>query len=273
MQINITDLMLLFLLAVVVSFIIIMIINYSISDMSINMPEHPIPIIYIKNPNGEPIKAEIEKITYEEPKIKRKSETLNSKANSNNQVIEHLQVVGNQDMSKVVGSNEDGNNVLPLSVDFGKEREKVFISQGMARTGADSPNKGDSITYPDHDDIVRYNGPGCYQNAASRKIRRVEATNQRLPICKGKVNSGRVNSLDLKIIGPSGQISEHTANFYVPHMYMGGDHNLRGCNFGVIDYDGPADVDQVGSIPTNDYRGQPVPMGTRMNFFGDHINV
>jgi hypothetical protein len=149
----------------------------------------------------------------------------------------------------------------------------VTITKGYAKTGSDSPNTGRDITFPDYDDIVRYNGKSCYQDSNSRKIRRVDSTNHKIPICNGRVNSGRVNSIDLKIIGPSGQLSSHTANFYVPYTYMGGDYDLKGSNYGTIDYEGTSDVNQIGSIANNDYRGQPLQMGTNIKYFGEHTNA
>ena len=58
------------------------------------------------------------------------------------------------------------------------------------------------------------------------------------------------------------RIVEQTINFYVPRLYMGKDPFIRGTAYASLSIESPADIDQVGSIPVNDYDGEPVPVSS-----------
>lgn len=185
---------------------------------------------------------------------------------SSDQYNEHYDNNNNNNDDNNKNDNDNNNDKYGGSNE--RDRNRVMLTQGMRKT----PDFGEFITFPKYDDIVRYSGSGCYQNAPSDEVRHVKATNTRIPICKGRVNTGRVNSIDLTVIGANGDTSNHIANFYVPITYMDGNEGLKGSNYVMIDYDGPSDIDQIGSIPTNDYKGLPVPYGSKLNPV-EHINT
>lgn len=146
----------------------------------------------------------------------------------------------------------------------------MTLTQGYNSSGNDAPNTGDSITYPDSSDIVRYNHPGCYKNMIdssdndsdrdSDKTVSINKPNQ--PICKQTVKEGSINNVKSGFMTANGQIINQNIDFYVPAVYMGTDPYIRDPLYTDMRLEQPANVDHIGSIPVNDYDGSPQPMGS-----------
>jgi hypothetical protein len=52
---------------------------------------------------------------------------------------------------------------------------------------------------------------------------------------------------------------------HVPRLYMGKDPYISGISYAGASIEIPADIDQIGSIPVNDFDGDPVPIGSFMS--------
>ncbi|VBB18060.1 hypothetical protein YASMINEVIRUS_523 [Yasminevirus sp. GU-2018] len=138
---------------------------------------------------------------------------------------------------------------------------------------------GDRITYPSADDIVRYNGYGCYQNIDTKDVRKVKVTKtgEATDVARGyagscrpytdeSITEGAVNAVNASFYSPMTNdvtdIRASSIRFHVPKLYMGRDPYISGVSYAKMSIGGPADVDQIGSIPVNDYDGEPVPVGS-----------
>lgn len=135
---------------------------------------------------------------------------------------------------------------------------------------------GDRITYPSADDVTRYNGYGCYQNIDTRDVRQVnmKKTNGQYagsfagscrPYTDNSITEGAVNSINASFLSPLTNdvkdIKSANIRFHVPKLYMGRDPYISGVSYAKMSIGGPADIDQIGSIPINDYDEEPVPVG------------
>jgi hypothetical protein len=72
------------------------------------------------------------------------------------------------------------------------------------------------------------------------------------------------------MIGADGKTTTQNVNLYVPKTYIGGHHLdngriVRGGNLSNKLYENQADVDQIGSIPVNNYYGEPIPIDSLAN--------
>lgn len=190
-------------------------------------------------------------------------------------------IEGFEDVAK---SNEDGNDsqylgtnqtVLPMVITQDSTpttRRTVLLRQGYNSTGADKPNTGDSITYPSDADVVRYRGPGCYQNIDTKNVRKLKYDEINDTTCRpytdGSVREESYNDLSTRFMTPSSndpdRIVQQDIRFYVPRVYMGIDPYMAGVSYASMSLEIPADIDQIGSIPVNDYDGEPVPVSAFM---------
>jgi hypothetical protein len=69
----------------------------------------------------------------------------------------------------------------------------------------------------------------------------------------------RTNTFNSKILTADG-ITNNNITLAVPKLYMGNEDGYRGFDTQRMTLETPADVDQIGSIPVNDYTGQPLAM-------------
>ena len=73
-------------------------------------------------------------------------------------------------------------------------------------------------------------------------------------------NMGKYNNYQTGIVTANGRIVNHNVSTFMPVAYMGSDpYGGRGVSYANKCISGPADVDQIGSIPVNNYNGQPKP--------------
>lgn len=185
----------------------------------------------------------------------------------------------------VTKSNEDGNNiqylgtnqtVLPMVITQDSTpttRNTILLKQGYNKTGGDKPNVGNDITYPSADDVVRYRGPGCYQNIDTKNIRKLKIDDvnnkTRRPYTDGSVREDSYNQIKSGFMTPSSndpdRIVQQDIRFYVPRVYMGVDPYMSGISYAGMRLENPADIDQIGSIPVNNFNGEPVPISSFMS--------
>ena len=152
-------------------------------------------------------------------------------------------------------------------------------------------NRDDAIKNPRHDDILRYDGPGCFESGGSEKIRRVELEDRLGPNfdligpdevrryqlvndphvdrCRGKPQIASVNTGRRLTLTADGQVVDQHVNYYIPQTYLGAAGQRVGMPTGYPSLDDivrengePADVDQIGAIPVNNFEGEPVPIGS-----------
>jgi hypothetical protein len=129
----------------------------------------------------------------------------------------------------------------------------------------------DQIVSPDADNIVRYNDQGCYKNINTGRIKKIEPNELSSPSSRpygGLLREGAVNKLNVKFMSPQSNdpndIKSSNVDLYVPRLYMGKDPNILGISYASLSLETPADVDQIGSIPVDNYTGEPVAIDSMM---------
>jgi hypothetical protein len=163
------------------------------------------------------------------------------------------------------------NSITPIIIASDPNKPRIFLKQGYHTSPAEPNriNRSDKILYPDHDDILRYDGQGCYENRSNGEVRRVQLQLADEPIvqkCNNELNVARINTVRKQTLTADGTIVDQNINFYIPETYLGvtGQRGaMMSALLNEISNDGgePADVDQIGSIPVNNYKGEPVPIG------------
>jgi hypothetical protein len=73
---------------------------------------------------------------------------------------------------------------------------------------------------------------------------------------------GKINNITPSFLMPDNVVKSQDVHFYVPNLYMGFDPYIRGMSYANMSLEIPADIDQIGSIPVNDYQGDPMPIGS-----------
>jgi hypothetical protein len=90
------------------------------------------------------------------------------------------------------------------------------------------------------------------------KIININSPNQ--PNCVLTVDMDKHNEYMTGYVTADGRIVNQDVNIFIPKTYMGVDpYGGKGVNYMNRFIEKPADVDQIGSIPVNDYNGQPKP--------------
>lgn len=88
------------------------------------------------------------------------------------------------------------------------------------------------------------------------------------PYTDGKIREQSYNQIKTSFMTPSSNVPDRIVQqdiqFYVPKVYMGKDSTMSGVSYAGMNIETPADVDQIGSIPVNNYDGEPVPVTTFM---------
>jgi hypothetical protein len=198
--------------------------------------------------------------------------------------------VGKNDLNDV--SEDNGIQSTVIATDSNKPR--IFLRQGYQTTPSERNmvNRDDAIRNPRHDDIMRYNGPGCFERGGSEKVRRVQLAdrtdganikrigpdemrryqfvdNPAVDKCRGTPQVATVNTGRRLTLTADGKIVDQHVNYYVPQTYLGASGQRVGMPTGYPAFDNiardigePADVDQIGSIPVNNFEGEPVPIGS-----------
>jgi hypothetical protein len=168
-------------------------------------------------------------------------------------------------------------NELPINIIENSDIENsdlsgkpIIIRQGYQSS---DQNIGNNITYPAADDIVRYRGPGCYKNI---DITDTNDTNDTKPAnnrtCRpyaGKIRENAYNIIKTNFLSPSSNDPNNTIQqdikLYVPRVYMGKDPYISGISYASMNLEIPADIDQMGQIPVNDFNGEPVAINSLMS--------
>ncbi len=289
MEINTFDILLLFILAVAISLIIginvLYVVDKKMSDIKINIPQCPIPELHVHTENGYVRKVNVEmKAVKPREIIKLNKQNLSSvepftdimkskdPAKIGNDDTEQIYVPAKTSAFPVppLLNRQTSSGALPLTINnhvmSGDNKEQtIILRQGYESTGSDYPNTGDQITYPRAADIVRYNGRGCYQDVDTKHIRKIQIDEKKnYPTCKpglGVVKNAN-NEIRSGFMTAGGNIVNHDIRFFVPNVYMGEDPYIKGISYASMNIEGPADVDQIGSIPVNDYDGDFLPVGS-----------
>lgn len=248
MELRTFDILLLFVLAVsaslVIGFNVINLIDNKLGNMKINVPPCPVPNIYIDNQDGS-----IRKITYTKNKNLEGFDNISkSNENLNKQFYESVR---------------DSSTPLVLT-DIG-DSKTLLLRRSYELEGAKLNTTSDDIMYPSADNIVRYNDNGCYKGYDNSNITRVIPKRIVPSQCKA-VNYDTMNKFRINTISPAGQLAEQNVSLYTPTVYMGETPPIKGTAYANMTLEIPADVDQIGSIPVNDYEGDPIPLGSFINF-------
>lgn len=158
--------------------------------------------------------------------------------------------------------------------DSTKAEPTSLLKQGYHSNPSDplTVNRGDKIYYPDQDDILRYDGQACYENRSNNEVRKVQLQVADKPIvqkCEGGLNIAKVNSVRKLTLTADGEIVDQNVDFYIPETYLGVSGQRGAMITGYPSFENkshdqgePADIDQIGSIPVNNYKGEPVPIGS-----------
>lgn len=258
MNLEAFDILVLFLLAIAISVVIGVNVMYMVdkkmSEISINVPPCPQPAIFIQTEDG-----------------KVKSVMMSSNANANNsEQVENFDtlVVSKNDMLDTKNDNEVKSTVIETDTN----KPRIYLRQGYHSTPSERNlvNRDSKIMNPDHNDILRYNGPGCFEQIDANKVRKVQMVNKpHLQRCDDRLNIAAVNTVRTRTLTASGEIVDKHVNFYIPQTYLGAAGQRTGMPTGYPEIDDitrshgqPADIDQIGSIPVNNYEGEPVPIGS-----------
>jgi hypothetical protein len=258
MEISAFNILILVLLTIAVSVVISMnvmnMVEQKMSDISINVPQPqcPKPTVLIRTENGEIVKVEL----------------VDSSNNNGTNVEGFNSIVGKNDLTDLVSDN--GVQSTIIATDSNKPR--IFLRQGYHTTPSERNmvNRDDAIRNPRYDDILRYNGPGCFENASSERIRRVQLVDEpAVDKCKTRPQIAAVNTGRRLTLSASGEVVDQHVNYYVPQTYLGAAGQRSGMPTGFPALDNiartsgePADVDQIGAIPVNNFEGEPVPIGS-----------
>ena len=248
MEIQIFDLLLLFILAIslslLIGFNILFLINKKLNDIKINVPE--CPQIQTDSTNK---KVNVESENIESENIEKFSPN-NEDINGQNEYM----VVDQKELPMKIIENND-----PL-------QKPIIVRQGYQSMNQNSEN---TITYPDADDIIRYRGPGCYKNSDTKDTKTKQINNKTCRPYSSKIRENAYNIIKTKFISPSSNNSNHTIQqdirLYVPRTYMGKDPYISGVSYASMDLEIPADIDQIGQLPVNDFKGEPLAINSLMS--------
>lgn len=185
------------------------------------------------------------------------------------------------------------SNTGKMSIASRTTKPLIYLQQGYASSPSDKPKlidaNGEFMYYPDHDDILRYGGKGCYRGINTEKVRKVELVepdfNKSCARLDAEIEGNnpmshpnirpKTHKMSATVIGAQGEESSTVLSVHVPPTYLSVTNALRGnptfrddvryfngVNGSVLSY--PADIDQIGSIPVNNYEGEPVPVGSAL---------
>lgn len=137
----------------------------------------------------------------------------------------------------------------------------IVLKQGYSNNESYKPIGTDQIMYPYGDNILRYDNLGCYENLNDIGIRKVYDTSERY-LCESNIKFDSINKVRTGFINANGNVIDQNADLYVPRLYMTSDASVMGMSHYNSSSGNSADVDQIGSIPVNDYDGEPLPVNS-----------
>lgn len=141
-----------------------------------------------------------------------------------------------------------------------------------------SPNvyiksEGGYLTKVEVDNIKRNNNSNTVENLSNNYKKQTIETfksdqnntqnkrnNSNHPNSILNIKMDKNNNYTTGFITADGRILNQNVTVFIPKVYMGTDqYGGRGVSYANKSIEKPADVDQIGSIPVNDYSGQPKP--------------
>lgn len=280
MDLHTFDILMLFLLAVALAMAmgigIVYFVDKKLSDVQINVPACPRPIC--PKPTCYPSEGNNNNEVVDNTFKDDNNENFQMMA-TNSALAKNDGVNMDSDYTEIYEdgipfsnpTNPNGTSIPPMVLtqdSDSKTTKTILLRQGYSSIPPDSQNKGDNITYPSADDVVRYNGDGCFKGQDMRYIRKMEAKDLVTKSCRPytdlKTKEGSINNKKLKMMtagsNSANYVVEENINFYVPRLYMGKDPTISGISYAQMNIENPADIDQIGSIPVDDYSGEPVPV-------------
>lgn len=298
MELKTFDILLLFILAIAISLIIafnvLQIVDKKMGDITVNVPKLvcPTPNIIIKAMDGTSSKVPIKYVG----EMYSSSTGMNNAISKYN-INKSSKIEGFDTLEGRIDKSRDNETdfISPILMS-GDNREQLQLSNGYSdysdndyygyvdRTdysGANFSNDSsidasmgylnpyrdidestkiaNKMMYPKNDNIVRYDTPGCYSGITNNTIKKKVDEKKNVPLCRSTIKTDSINHFKTGMINASGEMILNDVNWYVYNL--SGDPLIKGSNFGAIDFEPQADVDQIGSIPVNDYAGNPVPIG------------
>lgn len=262
MEISAFEILLLFSLAIILSlfiaFNVINIVDKNLNDIQINVPACPTPVC-------PTIKCKYGVMDVEESN-KKETQQQNKIEGFDVQTLQRNQSSGfGYENANLYSQQQMNVNSLTNPTDIRKDSTPVITNTVVLSQGyhsSDKVNKGNTITYPSDDDIVRYDG--CYKDIRPRNVSFKETQKVCRPYTGDTVRENSSNVVNAPFMSPFtnrvGDIKSRDMKFFVPTVYMGRDPNISGISYAKMSIGGPADVDQIGSIPVNDFDGEPVPL-------------
>lgn len=257
MEISGFNLLLLLLLAFVGAIVVVQSVRNTIDSKlsNITVPEFTPQNILIQTEDG---------------KIKRITLDKDGVAEASAEVTENFESISIEKSD--VWDHMKENPIQSTIIATDSSKPKVWLRQGYFSVPSDRNmvNRDHEIINPDHNDILRYNGPGCYERVDTRDIRKAQLV-KKPPVqrCKGQIQSAAVNTVRTRTLTADGKIVEQNVSYYVPSTYLENAGVRSGMPTGYPEIDNiareygePADVDQIGAVPVNNYEGEPVPIGS-----------
>lgn len=262
-------------------FVIVYVVNKKLNDIQINIPPCPKPICNCPNPVS-PVLDTLDNsyASY------HKSDTLpninieNFAANNSDDIPILNQSPPNTTLlpDYVNNNTKIKQNIPVLNTQQNTQIDKINLRQGYSNNDPSKPNINDAITYPKSDDILRYDNYGCYKQSPYQNDSKIvtitkdnntdnnNMKNISRPYTDNNVVEGGYNIMNVTFMSPLSNeikdIEKISMSINVPKVYMGRDPYISGVSYATETIDSPADVDQIGSIPVNDYNGEPVPVSS-----------
>lgn len=299
MEIQVFDILLLILITIALALImgsgIIYFVDKKLNDIQINVPACPVPVCPTPVCTNQETKSDYNQGNQES---RQKEETIEdnkeefqtfaldplSVAHAMNDGIDldsnyapiEKQLIDDSGITiRPEPVNPNGQPIAPLVLTQDSENNKakmILLRQGYSSSPTDTSNIGDKITYPDADDVVRYNGDGCYKDDDIRYMRKLQEKDLITDSCRPYAASTKeeaYNKYKLRMMTAGSNSANYAVdekiNFYVPRLYMGRDPTISGVSYAQMSVETPADIDQIGSIPVDNYDGEPVPLSAFSN--------
>jgi hypothetical protein len=208
--------------------------------------------------------GELNNVNVPQPVIENFTSLVNTNTNTNTKTNTNTNTdtLAGLDLTEI--KSNTNSQTLPVIMTANKNKDKLLFRQGYQNYDNKHPNTGDAITYPKESDVLLYNGYGCFKNVDDKSIRKVTTTPIQQPRCMANIKEDAYNKLTAKFYdnNVTSPIMQQYGQMYVPTVYMGGDPYMPGVSYSNLSLEIPADIDQIGSIPVNDYDGEPVPIGS-----------
>lgn len=252
MELTIFEILLLFIFAIAISFLIglnvLHVVDKRLNDIQINVPTCP------KCPSDSKNNSE-----------KLESFTTTFIDSFNEQIINEPLV----EPANLSARSSLCNSRYPLIIDSVNNRDLLSLDDKelLLRQGYLS-HIDDKIINPLTDDSISYNGTKCLVNCNNDEQTRIVSCRQvNKRKCRpyiDKIEEGNINVIRSGFMSPmSNKISDvryGNMKFYVPKVYMGDNPYISGVNNNDVSLESPADIDQIGSDPLNDSDTLPVPI-------------